>query len=153
MDFGKFNKMVDVQGLKEDIKKAEENKRDEVPVGKYEVKITKLELTESKQGNPMLSCWFKILAGEYKDQLIFMNQVITQGFQIHICNEFLRSLDTDIDVHFEEFEQYANLIFDIHEKIEAEHLEYVLDYGKKKDFPVFTITECFEGAPCENIPF
>mgnify|MGYP003446722877 CR=1 FL=1 len=52
MDFSEFDKMVDVQGLKTDIKKAEENGVDyeEVPVGEYEVKIEKMELKKSKKG-------------------------------------------------------------------------------------------------------
>ena len=40
----------------------------------------------------MVTCWMKIVEGEYKGSLIFMNQVVTQGFQIHIVNEFVRSL-------------------------------------------------------------
>lgn len=145
MDFSKFDKMIDLEGLKEDVKKAEENTSnyDEVPLGEYEVKITKMELTESKQGNPMFSCWFKILSENQKDRLIFMNQVIKQGFQIHICNDFLRSLDTGLDIHFESFEQYSNLIFEVMEKMEAEKLEYLLDYGQRKEFKTFSIKEVF----------
>ena len=33
-----------------------------------------------------------------------------QGFQVHICNEFLRSLDTGIDIEFVTYKQYAELI-------------------------------------------
>ena len=108
MDFSKFDKMVDVEGLKKDIEAAEANGSGgfkPVPHGSYEVAIDKLELTETKQtGKPMATCWMKIVSdGEYKGQRIFMNQVITQGFQIHIMNEFLRSLlldDTGIDITF-----------------------------------------------------
>lgn len=149
MDFSKFDKMVNLEGLKNDIKDAENGNGsyDEIPVGTYEVKIEKMELTESKKGDPMFSCWFKIVGNYQNGRLIFMNQVITQGFQFHIVNEFLRSLDTGIDVHFDNFEQYNDLIYDIHEKIESEHLEFTLEYGKKKDFPTFKIIEVFEGTP------
>lgn len=149
MDFSKFDKMVNLEGLKNDIKDAENGNGsyDEIPVGTYEVKIEKMELTESKKGDPMFSCWFKIVGDYQNGRLIFMNQVITQGFQFHIVNEFLRSLDTGIDVHFDNFEQYNDLIYDIHEKIESEHLEFTLEYGKKKDFPTFKIIEVFEGTP------
>ena len=49
--FDKFDKMVDVEGLKQDAKDAAENKMEfkEVPEGRYEVKIDKMELTESKR--------------------------------------------------------------------------------------------------------
>lgn len=151
MDFSKFDSMFDIEGLKADVKTAAENNKsfDEVPVGDYEVKITKMDLVESKNGDPMFSCWFKIVSGEQKDRLIFMNQLLTKGFQIHIVNQFLRSLETDIDVHFDNFKQYSQLIFDIHEKIDSEKLEFALEYGKKNNFPTFKIVEVFE----DSVPY
>ncbi|MDW0084909.1 DUF669 domain-containing protein [Clostridioides difficile] len=55
MDFSKFDKAIDVKGLKEDIKEASENsgKFKDVPHGTYEVEINKMELSESKKGDPM----------------------------------------------------------------------------------------------------
>lgn len=148
MDFSKFDKAVDLEGLKKDIDEAKENggtgNRPEVPNGTYEVRITKLELTESKKGDPMVSVWFKILTGEFKNSLIFMNQVITQGFQIHIVNEFLRSLGSDYEVDFESYTQYAKLLMDISEAIDN-NFEYALKYGKNdKGYNTFAIEEVFE---------
>lgn len=147
MDFSKFDKQVDLEGLKQDIMDAEENGGGdfkEVPHGKYEVAITKLELTESKKGDPMVSVWFKVTNGEYKGSLIFMNQVITQGFQIHIADEFLRSLETTVDVQFESYSQYAEMLANIFEEIE-DKVEFVLDYGEnKKGFNTFEIIDSFE---------
>ena len=86
-----FDKAIDTEGLAKDVEEAAENGgRREVPHDTYEVAVTKLELVKSKKGDPMVTCWMKILEGEYKGSLIFMNQVVTQGFQIHIANEFLR---------------------------------------------------------------
>jgi hypothetical protein len=144
--FDKFDKMVDVEGLKQDAKDAAENKMEfkEVPEGKYEVKIDKMELTESKKGRPMLTVWMKILEGEYKGQLIFYNQVVDMGFGLHNANEFLRSLDSGLDVTFENFRQYGNLIMDIHEAIDGK-LEYGLKYGKNsKGYNTYEITDVFE---------
>ena len=45
-------------------------------------------------------------------------------------NEFLRSLDTGLEVQFENFQQYGNLLMDIHELING-RLEYGLKYSKK----------------------
>lgn len=145
IDFSKFDKQMDLEGLKHDIEDAKENGGDfkEVPHGTYEVSINKLELTKSKKGDPMVSVWFKILTGEYKGSLIFMNQVITQGFQVHICNEFLRSLDSGVDVEFESYSQYAELLMDIAEAIDGQ-LEYGLEYGERKGFNTFKITDVFE---------
>ena len=147
MDYSKFDKMMDLDGLKKDIEDAASNgggDYKEVPFGSYEVKVEKLELTESKKGDPMVTIWFKIITGDYKNSLIFMNQVITQGFQIHIANEFLRSLDSGLDVEFEKYSQYGQLLMDIHEAIDNK-LEYVLEYDQnKKGFNTYEITDVFE---------
>lgn len=72
-----------------------------------------------------------------------MNQVVTQGFQIHIANEFLRSLDSGIDIEFESYSQYAQLLMDVAEAIDGQ-LEYAVEYGERKGFNTFTIAEVFE---------
>lgn len=146
--FEKFNKNADLAGLKNDIQEAKNGggtgEFKEVPTGTYEVEIAKLELKESKKGDPMVACWFKILEGEYKGSMLFMNQVITQGFQINIVNEFLRSLGTGINVEFEDYEQYNNLLMDILEDIEG-NFEYCLKYSlSKKGFAEYKITEVYE---------
>lgn len=149
--FEQWDKAVDMDGLQKDIQEAKENgggNYKEVPHGQYEVSIEKMELKATKKNNdPMVSIWMKICDGEYKGSLIFMNQVITQGFQIHIVNEFLRSLIQDCadapDVEFKSYSQYANLLMDIHELI-AESFEYAVDYGvTKKGFDTFEITDVY----------
>lgn len=145
MDFSKFDKQVDLEGLKHDVEDAKENSGDfkEVPHGTYEVSVNKMELTESKKGDPMVSIWFKILNGDFKGSLIFYNQVITQGFQIHLNNQLLRSMDSGIDIEFESYSQYAQLLMDVHEAIDG-NLEFGLEYGEKKGFNTFKITDVFE---------
>lgn len=146
IDFSKFDQKVDLEGLKKDVTEAQENGGGdfkEVPLGKYEVAITKLELGESKKGDPMVKVWFKIVEGEYKNSLLFMNQVVTQGFQIHIVNEFLRSLEAVDEVTFESYSQFNELLMDIFEAVEGK-FEYVLDYGESKGFNTFKIEEIFE---------
>ena len=150
--FEQWDKSVDMDGLQKDIAEAKNNsggKSDfkEVPHGQYEVSIEKMELKATKKGDPMVSVWMKICEGEYKNSLIFMNQVITQGFQIHIVNEFLRSLIQDCadapEVEFKSYSQYANLLMDIHELI-SEQFEYAIDYGvTKKGFDTFEITDVY----------
>lgn len=146
IDYSKFDKAVDLEGLKNDVKDAEENGGDykDVPAGTYEVTIDKLELVASKNGDPMVSCWMKILAGEFKGSRIFMNQVITLGFQIHKVDEFLRSLDSGIAIEFESYSQYAQMLLDIHEVINGK-LEYGVKYGQdSKGFNTFEITDVYE---------
>lgn len=142
--FAKFDKQFDLDGLKEDIKKSAENQRDfeEVPDGDYEVSIQKLELTESKSGKPMVTCWFKVLEGSYKGQLIFMNQLVDEAFKIHIANEFLRGLNTGLNIEFNSFVQYHGLIGQIFEV--SQSYEYALEYThNSKGFAEYKITDVF----------
>lgn len=147
MDYSKFDKACDIEGLKKDTEEVEKNgggDYKEVPVGQYEVKVDKMELTESKKGDPMVSIWFKVLAGDYKGSLIFFNQVITQGFQIHTVNKLLRDMTDDPDIKFESYSQYGQMLMDIHEIIDKT-LEFALDYGEnKKGYKTYEITEVFE---------
>ena len=147
--FDKWNKAIDVEGLAKDTKEVEQNGGTgdyaEVPVGTYEVKIEKMELKESSKGDPMFSAWFRILSGDYSNQLLLMNAVITQGFQIGNVNRFLRSLEAVDEVEFKDYAQYNDLIMDIMEEIESAGLEFLIEYKKnKKDFPIYTVKEVFE---------
>ena len=146
--FDKWNQNIDVEGLQHDVEEAAANGGGEykdVPHGVYEVAVDKMELRESKKGDPMFTCWFKILNGEYKNSRIFMNQVITQGFQIHIVNEFVKSLDSGVEnIRFVDYGQYNELILDVFEAISGK-LEYGLDYEQNnKGYSTFTIEEVFE---------
>lgn len=143
--FAKFDKMYDVAGLKEDIKKAAENKTDydEVPDGDYEVAITKMELKESSNGNPMISAWFKIVDGSHKNQIIFANLMLTSAFGIHKANEFLRSLGSGLNVEFDGFSKYNELINQVFEC--SKSYEYALEYThNSKGYPEYKINDVFE---------
>jgi hypothetical protein len=151
--FAQWDNKVDVEGLQKDIHEAEQNgggNFKEVPHGKHEVCIEKMELRATKEKkDPMVSIWMKVVGDEdeSKNSMIFMNQVITQGFQIHIVNEFLRSLiqkcaDAPV-VEFKSYAQYANLLMDIHELI-ADSYGYGINYGQtKKGFDTFEVLEIY----------
>ena len=145
--FEKWNSNVDLAGLQQDVKDAQDNNKEfeKVPHGDYEVKVDKMELKSSKKGDPMVSIWFTILEGKYKKSKLFLNQVITQGFQIHIVNELLKSMDTDIDIEFVDYKQYADLLLDVAEECDTDKLEFALKYEDNKGYDKFTITEVFEG--------
>ena len=145
--FEKWNSNIDLAGLQKDIKDAQDNNKEfeAVPHGEYEVKLDKIELKATKKGDPMVSAWFTILEGKYKNSKLFMNQVVTQGFQIHIVNEFLRSMKTDIDIDFVDYKQYADLLLDVAEFCDENNLEFAIKYEDNKGYDKFTITEVFEG--------
>lgn len=142
-----FDEKIDTEGLAKDAKEAAENgggNFKEVPLGTYEVEINKLELTKSKKGDPMLSIWFKIIAGEYKGSLIFYNQVMSQGFGIHNANEMLRSLDSGVEVEFVNFKKYHEMLLDILEAVDG-NLEYAIKYDQNsKGYNTYEITDVFE---------
>lgn len=145
-----FDKAIDTEELAKDVADAAENggrSRREVPHDTYEIAIHKLELVKSKKGDPMVTCWMKIVEGEYKGCLIFMNQVIGQGFQIHIANQFIRSLVGEMEnapeIQFVTYNQYGNLLMDIMEAID-DTFEYQLDYRENnKGYNEFEIKEVY----------
>lgn len=142
-----FDEKIDVEGLAKDAKEAAENgggNFKEVPLGTYEVEVSKMELTKSKKGDPMLTIWFKIITGEYKGSLIFYNQVLSQGFGIHNANEMLRSLDSGVEVEFVSFKKYHEMLLDILEAVEG-NLEFAIKYDKNsKGYNTYEITDVFE---------
>ena len=145
--FEKWNSNVDLAGLQKDVKDAQDNKGEyeAVPHGEYEVKVDKMELKSSKKGDPMVSIWFTILEGKFKKSKLFLNQVVTKGFQIHIVNELLKSMKTDLNIEFVDYKQYADLLLDVAEECDANNLEFAIKYEDNKGYDKFTITEVFEG--------
>lgn len=146
IDYSKWDNKYKVSS--DDVKSIEKNNKkdfDKVPYGEYEVSIKKLELISNSNDDPMVVCWFKILDGKFKNSMIFMNQVVTQDFQIHIIDEFLRSLDSGIEVEWlGSYSKYADLIDSIFDAITEEKLEYALDYSStEKGYGKYKITDVF----------
>lgn len=146
----KFNSLFDMEGLKHDIETSASSDGEfvEVPKGDYEVKVVKLELGQTGEksknpGMPMAKVWFEVLAGEFKGQKIFMNQMLTSGFGIHKMNQFLDSLETGIQIEFENFAQYDDLINRVFKEVDGV-AEYQLTYGENnKGFSTYTIVQRF----------
>ena len=134
--FAKFNEQVDLKALRDE---AEEIKKNggtgdypEIEEGIYHGKFEKLEVTETKDKRPMLSAMFRITEGERKKSCLFMNRVLfgtkNDANMIASAVGWLETLEPseDIDVVFEDYDQFADLVLDIAEDI-AE-LEYDVDY-------------------------
>lgn len=149
IDFSKYDREADLEGLKEDTQKAIENggEFEEVPPGTYEVAVSELELTMSKKDKPMVKIWYTILSGDYENNKIFQYQLVDTGQKLAIIKPLLEMLsDGEIEVSFESFAQYANLIDRIKEFVDNNRLEYSLQYGENKNgFKTFKILEVFEG--------
>ncbi|AZJ21552.1 hypothetical protein II5_04517 [Bacillus cereus MSX-A1] len=155
-NWSKFDKKVDLEALAADVQEVEENGGggdfEKVPDGQYEVAVEKMELTESKKGDPMLMIWFNIVDGEFEGQKIFYYKVMQPqndkawGYQVHQNNEMLRKLwdCNEEDVKFTSFGEYADLVLDIHEDIDGK-FEYLLEKETdKKGYDQFKIVEVFE---------
>ena len=150
--FEKWNESTDLKGLQDDIKDAQENKREyeEIPHGEYEVKVDKMELKATKTDQqPMVSIQFRIINGKYKNSCLFFNKKIrgtkNDGLMIHQSNEFLRSMKTDLAIEFVDYKQYAELLLDVAESCDTNKLEFAIKYEDNKGYDKFTITEVFEG--------
>ena len=147
--FDNWNKQIDGAKMAQDVKEVEQNgggEYKEVPVGEYEVTIEKMELKEAKSGAPMVAIQFRILDGEFKKSCLFMNQVVTQPFQISIVNSFLRSLDTDVEVDFDgNYAHYNDTILDVFEATDKDKLEFLLSYTESKGYPRYKIKEVYAG--------
>lgn len=152
----KFNEMFDLEGLKEDVKNSSSTEFVEVPYGKYDVSIASMEMgltsEQSKNPNsPMLKVRFKINddmeGGIYKGNSIFYNQVLTSGFGIHKANELLQSLQSPVEVKFENFVQYAEMIdaifFNLRNENASYSLNYTYDLKNDKKWAKFEIEERF----------
>lgn len=138
----KFDKEFGGEEFKKEVENAGTGEYKEVPHGEYEVKIDTMELRASKKGDPMVTIWFKIINGDFKNSLIFMNQVINIPFQVSLTNKLLKDMMPDEEITFESYSQYGNLIADLFEKIEGNY-EFALEYGEKKGFSTFKIIDVF----------
>lgn len=148
--FEKWNKTIDIEGLRKDVESASNNTGGiyvEVPANDtYEVKLVKAEVRPTKtSGDPMATLQFKVQAGEYTGNSIFMNQVITQGFQIDILDDFLKSLDTKVVIEFIDYAQYNDMLMDVVEACDEQNLSFALEYGvNNKGYNTYKIKEIFE---------
>ena len=157
-----FNFDYDISDIEKSLKEIEANSTDnskEIPAGKYEVKIEKIEMKSTKDGGkPMGFVQMRIQEGEYKNHCLFYNQVLIgfdkktgqlSAFGIHNFNQFLKSLDSGLTIAFKDFTQYGNLLLDVSEKVE--NLSYLVEMTKKNDFPSYKIKEIYEDD--NNVPF
>ena len=150
IDFDKIDKSVDLKGLRKDVEEASANGTGDfptIPAGKYEVALVSLEIKGTKKDNrPMLAASFKILSGEYKNQRLFMNRVIygtkDDGRMIKSAVGWLNTLDSGVDVAFQDYKQFADLVMDVAEAIDGK-IEYAVEYDDSQ-FNSIKITEVFD---------
>jgi hypothetical protein len=80
MDTPQGGAPVDLSSFDDEYTGTEEKDRDDVPDGKYQVVVDRVELTRAKSsGNPMLRWTLRILAPRYTGRLLWRNSVIKSG--------------------------------------------------------------------------
>lgn len=154
--FDKYANKINTDELKASQQEIQDNasggQREEVPVGKYEVKVEKLECKRAKtSGNLMVSIWFRIMAGKFENSMIFYNGVFNQDWMRHRVAKMLSDLLDDGDRTAEinlilksnDMDTINDFCMDIHEDIDG-RLEYLLDYGMSKGYNTYNIEEVFD---------
>lgn len=131
-DWTEFDNMVSDE-LMEQLNALENGQveRVEVPLGKYECVPEKIELTKSKKNNPMTVVWLRIVAGEFKNNVLFCNLVMKEKYGIHRAKEFIRKLEPSCAVKFESYSQWNVLLQGVREEI-AGKASYVIKIDETK---------------------
>jgi len=75
--FAPDNSDVDLSEFDDDFSSAEAPSFDEVPDGKYQVRIDAVRLDRSQKGDPMIKWDLIVIAGQHNGRHIFKNSVIT----------------------------------------------------------------------------
>ena len=154
IDYSKWDKTYNIS--EKDVAAVKSNdgekKFEDVPFGKYEVKVTLLELSETKDGKPKIAGRFKVLKGSQKGNLIFMNKAVAASTSIHYANEFLRSLESGVEIKWNgSYAKYADTIEQIFEEIKDD-VEYSIEFYDNHGFKEVKILEAFD-VDSDDVPF
>lgn len=144
-----FDNTTDLAGFEEDVQAAEANNGDfeDLPHGKYEVALDNIELKPTKKdGKPMIVSVFKVLEGDHKGRLIWVNQVVDTGMKMSIGLRFINSMKPAPEVKFTKDGGMAQLSEDLGTAADdiANKHEFVLEfYENKKGYDQYDIREVF----------
>lgn len=109
-----WNKKIGTEDFE---KEPEHGNREPLPDGTYVCEVNNIELKATKSNKLMTSIWFKVIEGQYKNKMIFSNQVVEHKWQINIVLEMLRQLSVDTEVEFEDYNQFADMLQDVLEEV------------------------------------
>ena len=151
MDFSKFDKTINAQEMAKQLEEAKNNAPQgeglETPAGCYVAKIEKMEIGLTKTDKrPMFKVMLRVIEAsedsssevvEYlshfkkKKPCLFMNRVIygtkNDANMINSVIGWLEKLDSGIEVKFENYTQFADLVLDIFEEV-ADEIELDVYY-------------------------
>jgi Protein of unknown function (DUF669) len=75
--FAPDNDDIDLSAFDDDFSSAEAPSFEEVPDGKYQVRINSVRLGHSQKGDPMIKWDLIVIAGQHASRHVFKNSVIT----------------------------------------------------------------------------
>jgi len=127
-DFEPAANGVDLTAYDDDFASADASAHDEVPDGKYQVRIQGVRLDHSQKGDPMIKWDLVVIAGSQANRHIFKNSVITPaalpfvkgdlktlGINLAKFSELQQRLEELLDVTLEVTKrtrgEYANVYF------------------------------------------
>ena len=152
-----FDLKID-NNLLNDIANASANTEfEELPLGRYEVKINSMELTQSKNGDPMTKTIFEVVQGQYKGRYMFKNSVIYKGdskdaWRLKQELNFINSLQPRNEVNFYSFSDFEKQISEAFADVNSRKLEYLVEIKEKNNFRTYSIVEVYRPR-ADDAPF
>ena len=121
---------------------------EELPLGRYEVKINSMELTQSKKGDPMTKTIFEVVQGQFKGRYIFKNSVIYKGdrndaWRLKQEIDFINSLQPIEAVKFYSFSDFEKQVSDAFADVNSRKLEYLIEIKEKNNFRIYSVVEVY----------
>lgn len=153
-----FDLKID-NNLLNDLANASSNNSDfeELPLGRYEVKINSMALTQSKNGDPMTKTILEVVQGRYKGRYMFKNSVIYKGdrndaWRLKQELNFINSLQPNNQVNFYSFSDFEKQISNAFADITSSKLEYLVEIKEKNNFRTYSVIEVYRPR-CDDAPF
>ena len=153
-----FDLKID-NNLLNDIQNASSNagEFEELPLGRYEVKINSMQLTQSKNGDPMTKTIFEVVQGQYKGRYMFKNSVIYKGdrndaWRLKQELNFINSLQPTNQVNFYSFSDFEKQISNAFADINSRKLEYLIEIKEKNNFRTYSVIEVYRPR-ADDTPF
>ena len=153
-----FDLKID-NNLLNDIQNASANtgEFEELPLGRYEVKINSMQLTQSKNGDPMTKTIFEVVQGQYKGRYMFKNSVIYKGdrndaWRLKQELNFINSLQPNSQVNFYSFSDFEKQISNAFADINSHKLEYLIEIKEKNNFRTYSVIEVYRPR-ADDTPF
>ena len=130
---------------------------EELPLGRYEVKINSMQLTQSKNGDPMTKTIFEVVQGQYKGRYMFKNSVIYKGdrndaWRLKQELTFINSLQPTNQVNFYSFSDFEKQISNAFADINSRKLEYLVEIKEKNNFRTYSVIEVYRPR-ADDTPF